>query len=158
VQRVLQRAEPALAWCRGLNLEDKVYALVCDVRLADPADGMRACAEFAVLAEDEIRAGRLRLKDSGHASELLPPGDWDKGRAVQWIRECVMAAGQDDPAVVYLGDDRTDEDAFAALADGDFAIRVGPLLRARPGQHWLEGPIAVGHFLTRLAALRARHS
>ena len=57
-------------------------------------------------------------------------------------------------SIVYLGDDRTDEDAFTALADDDVVIGVG----ARPHTHlidWrLAGPPSVGRFFARLAELR----
>jgi trehalose 6-phosphate phosphatase len=59
-------------------------------------------------------------------------------------------------AIVYLGDDRTDEDAFDALGDGDVVVGVGE----RPHAHlidWrLAGPASVGRFLGHLARLRAR--
>jgi trehalose-6-phosphatase len=49
--------------------------------------------------------------------------------------------------VVYLGDDRTDEDAFTSLAEDDLAIGVGD----RPHTHlidWrLAGPASVGRML-----------
>ena len=57
-------------------------------------------------------------------------------------------------SIVYLGDDRTDEDAFTALADDDVAIGVGE----RPHTHLidsrLEGPGAVGRFFATFAQLR----
>ena len=48
-------------------------------------------------------------------------GDADKGSAVKVIRHELRAT-----SVVFLGDDTTDEDAFAVLADGDMGIKVGP--------------------------------
>jgi len=66
-----------------------------------------------------------------------------------------VAAGQDKPVtVIYLGDDRTDEDAFASLAPEDIAIGVG----SRPHTHlidWrLAGPASAGRFFAQLARLR----
>lgn len=48
-------------------------------------------------------------------------GDADKGSALRTLRERVGAS-----AVVFIGDDTTDEDAFAVLDDGDVGIKVGP--------------------------------
>jgi trehalose-6-phosphatase len=57
-------------------------------------------------------------------------------------------------AVVYLGDDRTDEYAFSALGDDDAAIGVGE----RPHTHLIDsrlaGPASVGRFLAALRQLR----
>ena len=136
-------------------LEDKTFSLACHVRLAPPGDGARALEAFAALAEPQIESGILKLLPGAKVYELLPAADWHKGRAVEWIRARV-AAGQDSPVtVIYLGDDRTDEDAFASLAPEDIAIGVG----SRPHTHlidWrLAGPASAGRFFAQLARLRA---
>ena len=48
-------------------------------------------------------------------------GEGNKGAAVERLRSRFGAA-----AVVYLGDDTTDEHAFAVLHDNDVGIKVGP--------------------------------
>jgi trehalose-6-phosphatase len=58
---------------------------------------------------------------------------------------------------VYLGDDRTDEDAFSALLEDDVAVGVG----TRPHTHLIDyrlaGPDAVGAFFEELTARRQRN-
>src|SRR5207237_1260362 len=80
--------------------------------------------------------------------------DWHKGRAVDWIRARVARAHAPSVTAIYLGDDRTDEDAFASLGQNDLAIGVG----ARPHSHlidWrLAGPASAGRFFAHLARLR----
>ncbi|HEU4369047.1 MAG TPA: trehalose-phosphatase [Methylomirabilota bacterium] len=56
--------------------------------------------------------------------EILPAGDWDKGRCVEWIEEQVRARGGS-ATTVYLGDDATDELAFAALHGRGITVKVG---------------------------------
>ena len=77
--------------------------------------------------------------------------DWHKGRAAQWIRARVATHVAGPVSVVYLGDDRTDEDAFDALGDEDVVIGVGE----RPHTHlidWrLAGPASVGRLFGQLA-------
>jgi trehalose 6-phosphate phosphatase len=46
--------------------------------------------------------------------------DADKGSALLRLRDDLGAA-----ATVYLGDDRTDEDAFRVLSSGDLTVKVG---------------------------------
>ena len=54
--------------------------------------------------------------------EIRPRLDWNKGSAVRWIQQRI----KDKAALAFVvGDDRTDEDAFPALADA-ITIRVGP--------------------------------
>jgi trehalose 6-phosphate phosphatase len=54
--------------------------------------------------------------------DIRPRVPWDKGVAVAWIRKQV---GRADALAIYLGDDATDEDAFAGLRE-EITIKVGP--------------------------------
>ncbi len=148
-------AAQELAWCPGVLLEDNTYALTCHVRLAPPELAGRALEEFEALAEPQLEARVLKLLTGAKALELLPAVDWHKGRAAEWIRARVRAQVGRPVSVVYLGDDRTDEDAFDALGDDDVVIGVGE----RPHTHlidWrLAGPASVGRFLAQLARIWA---
>jgi trehalose 6-phosphate phosphatase len=139
-----------LDWCPGLIVEDKTFSLTCHVRQATDEDGVRALEQFEELAAPYVERGVVRLLPGAKATELVPNVDWHKGKAVAWIRDRVAGRLGRDLPVIYLGDDRTDEDAFAALSDTDLAIGVGP----RPHSHlitWrLAGPASVGRFLSRL--------
>jgi alpha,alpha-trehalase len=161
VHRALDEVEPViaqlavsaaeqLAWCPGCFLENKRWALTCHVRQSPTAAGERALEEFESLAEPYLESRVLRLLIGAKAIELLPAADWHKGRAVQWIRTRVIRDTGRAVSVLYLGDDRTDEDAFTALSVDDFAIGVGH----RPHSHMidarLDGPKAVGRFFTAL--------
>ena len=105
-----------------------------------------------------LEARVLKLLMGAMAAELLPAVDWHKGRAVQWIRARVTARVDPPVAVVYLGDDRTDEDAFTFLADSDIAIGVGE----RPHSHLIDfrlsGPEAVGRFFRTMDGARKASS
>lgn len=142
-----------LAWCPGVHLENKMYALTCHVRLVPEMLQGAALEAFERLARPLVSTHVLRLLHGAYALELLPQVDWDKGRAAEWIRGRVEEQRRHVMAV-YLGDDRTDEDAFDALRDEDIVIGVGD----RPHAHlidWrLAGPASVGRFLARLAELR----
>ena len=152
---LMTRASRQLAWCPGLYLEDKTYALTCHVRQSPPDLGERALEEFEALAEPLLDANVLKLLTGAKAMELLPAVDWHKGRACEWIRGRVRISVDKPVTVVYLGDDRTDEDAFASLADDDMLVGVGE----RPHTHlidWrLAGPASVGRMFGVLARLRA---
>ena len=56
--------------------------------------------------------------------ELRPAVDWNKGKAVLHLID-VLGLDSDDIVPMYLGDDITDEDAFAAIRDTGIAILVG---------------------------------
>jgi trehalose 6-phosphate phosphatase len=154
IAMLLTSAARELAWCPGVYLEDKTYALTCHVRLTPPDLAGRALEEFEALAEPQLEAGLLKSLMGAQALELLPAVNWHKGRAARWIRDRVTERFAGPVSIVYLGDDRTDEDAFDALNDDDAVIGVGD----RPHTHlidWrLAGPASVGRLFGRLAALR----
>jgi trehalose-phosphatase len=144
--------EPHLSGCTGCFLEDKTYALTCHVRLAPPEVADTVLEEFESLAEPLLESNVLRLLVGSKAMELLPAVDWHKGRAVEWIRQHVQSSATRPVSVIYLGDDRTDEDAFSALSDEDMAIGVGE----RPHTHLIDcrlaGPASVGRFFAKFRA------
>jgi trehalose 6-phosphate phosphatase len=151
----LQRAaERELAWCPGVLLEDKTYSLTCHVRLAPAELADRALEEFEALVEPQLEARVLKLLTGRRAMEVLPAVNWHKGRAAAWIRARVATRVAAPLSTVYLGDDRTDEDAFAALADDDVAVGVGQRPHTHLIDYRLEGPSAVGEFFGALARLR----
>lgn len=38
--------------------------------------------------------------------------DWNKGKAVEFLLESLGLCGKEDVLPIYVGDDKTDEDAF----------------------------------------------
>lgn len=86
--------------------------------------------------------------------EFRPPGGWDKGRAVRWLKERAEARGGEPLAgVLYIGDDATDEDAFAALGRGDVGVLVAESPRSTRARFWVRGPEEVARFLEALAGM-----
>jgi trehalose-phosphatase len=154
VAELKREAAHQLAWCPGVHLEDKTYALTCHVRLVPPDSAPRVLEQFADLARAFVEAGVLRPLAGRKILELLPAAEWHKGHAALWIRERVEARTGERPAVVYIGDDRTDEDAFVTL--GEDAIRIGVGLRPQAQLiDWrLADPPAVGRWLAALARER----
>jgi trehalose-phosphatase len=103
-------------------LERKPVSLALHWRGMDTAEQQRLArrvgAAWAALARE---TGLVAHAFDG-GLELRPPG-WDKGLAVRAMRRENPGA-----ALVYLGDDLTDEDAFQALGPSD----IGVLVRERP--------------------------
>jgi trehalose-phosphatase len=58
---------------------------------------------------------RLKLTQGRMVFEVRPRIKWDKGKALEFLLESLGLADCADVLPVYIGDDRTDEDAFKAL-------------------------------------------
>ena len=130
---------------RGAFLERKTYSLAVHVRALAP--NIAAAVERAVDAVLS-RHPRLRKGTGKMVFELLPRFDWHKGKAVLHILKSLrLPAG--DVLPIYIGDDRTDEDAFAALAGVGVGILVTESPRRTAAYYTLRDPAEVHRFLRR---------
>jgi trehalose-phosphatase len=89
----------------------------------------------------------LRDKPGKMVVEVLPHIPWDKGRALDWVL-AALPAGRRFP--VFIGDDRTDEDAFAALGQRGFGVVVSDEARATHATRRLRDPEEVRELIERL--------
>ncbi|MGM0681549.1 MAG: trehalose-phosphatase [Thermodesulfobacteriota bacterium] len=76
-----------------------------------------------IVKETERAHSRLRLGTGKKVYELQPDVEWNKGRALLWMKD-KLGLQNDESLSVYIGDDTTDEDAFKVLSDRDIGIVV----------------------------------
>src|SRR6266542_634681 len=99
----------------------------------------------------EASAKSLRKIDGKKVYELLPNIDWDKGKAVLWLLE-KLGLEHPNTRPIYIGDDRTDEDAFRALEQRGVGILVSEEPRVTAASYSLRDPSEVERFLSELIA------
>lgn len=112
--RLARALATSLDGVRGVRIEPKGPVVAVHVRAASPAG--RARVRNVV---DSLRPAGWMLLGGRRVFELRPDALPTKADAVQWI-----SAERPDAAVLYVGDDATDEDAFRALRRGDFPVAV----------------------------------
>ncbi|MBX6377641.1 MAG: bifunctional alpha,alpha-trehalose-phosphate synthase (UDP-forming)/trehalose-phosphatase [Clostridia bacterium] len=129
----------------GAFLERKRFSATVHYRGLPPprAEAVRAAVRRALAAS--LPRGVLRPVPARDAVELRPRLAWDKGRAVAWMLERCGGDPERVP-VVYVGDDETDEDAFAVLAGLGVTVRVGTDVPTA-ADYTVEDPAAVARFL-----------
>lgn len=147
VRETAERLVAALAPIDGALVEPKRFAVAVHYRQVSENDVPRV---EAVVDEVVAEAGTLRKTFGKKVFELRPKFDWNKGKAVLWLLE---ALGLDQPDVlpVYLGDDTTDEDAFAVLVERGIGILVGCPARETTARFVIDRPAEVQRFLNDLA-------
>lgn len=123
----------------GAWVESKPTSVVLHVREADPDLGAKALDALSHLA-GLVGGGQVKR---GHCVAELAARPASKAAAIGAMRLDVPPA-----SVVFLGDDVTDEDVFAALTTGDLGVKVGngPTAAARR----IESPNDVLTFVRRL--------
>lgn len=121
--RTARTLESLLRPVQGVIVEDKRWTLSVHYRLADPAIVPRVKATVDRVAGE---AG-LVVHDGKMIFEVRPPVRVNKGTAVLSL---ARRLGDGSGTVAFVGDDRTDEDAFRALrhayADASLTVRVAP--------------------------------
>ena len=137
-----------LAIATGAIIERKPGAVALHTRTL-PAES-RADAEARALALAPEAPG-LRVRPGKHIVEFSV-GRSTKGDAVGVLRRRTGAT-----AVLYIGDDVTDEDAISALGPADVSVRVG-IAGSVVATLTLPERSGVAPLLARLADLRAAHS
>jgi trehalose 6-phosphate phosphatase len=132
----------------GAQLERKHFSVAAHYRNVNENDAFRvALAVDAVAA----RHRELRRMDGKKVYELLPDIDWNKGKAVLWLLETLGFEGPN-ALPIYIGDDRTDEDAFRALEQCGIGILVSEQSPPTAACYSLKNPAEVEEFLAALAA------
>jgi len=138
-----------LAGIPGAHVERKCFSIAAHYRNVNESDVpkvQRAVSEVAA------RHRELRRMEGKKVYELLPCTDWDKGKALLWLLENLgLEHGKVHP--IYIGDDRTDEDAFRALGQRGVGILVSEEPRPTAASYSLKDPAEVERFLCEVALL-----
>lgn len=100
----------------GVVIEEKPAGVAIHYRHVDPSRHAAVVARVAQIAD----ASRVVSIKPGIFVEELVFHKETKGTALEWARRWFGAG-----AVVFFGDDRTDEDAFVSLRGEDVGVRVG---------------------------------
>src|SRR5438552_530748 len=135
----------------GARMERKRFSIAAHYRNVNESDVPKV--ERAV-SEVAAQHRELRKMDGKKVYELLPDIDWGKGKAVLWLLEALGLEGAK-IRPIYIGDDRTDEDAFRALEKSGIGILVSEQPRPTAASYSLKDSTEVERFLRELiAALR----
>ncbi|CAI9753152.1 unnamed protein product [Fraxinus pennsylvanica] len=138
---------------------DKVYSFV---RLAElyyagshgmdikgPSKGSKHKKKWSELAQ-QVRTvlkeyPKLRLTQGRKVLEIRPTIKWDKGKALEFLLESLGYANCTNVFPVYIGDDRTDEDAFKVIRERGqgFGILVSKMPKDTNATYSLQEPSEV---------------
>ncbi|XP_020978766.1 probable trehalose-phosphate phosphatase F isoform X2 [Arachis ipaensis] len=100
----------------------------------------------------------LRSTHGRKVLEVRPVIDWNKGKAVEFLMESLELNDNDDVLPIYIGDDKTDEDAFKILRESNrgCGILVSSVKKESSASYSLRDPNEVMEFLQLLVRWKER--
>lgn len=143
-----------LAAVKGAFVEDKGLSLSLHYRLVRRGDIALLKRIFFGLTRGLLARRIIKVRPGKKVYEALPWLNWHKGKIVRWLLNQQRYLWRGKPIVpIYLGDDRTDEDAFKALGNSGVSVFVG-----RPGKslacYYLKNTREVEKFLGQLLKIK----
>jgi len=104
----------------GALVEHVKYTVSVHYRLVSKDDYSKVEEVVSKILQDNTN---LKKTDGKKVFEIRPNIDWHKGKAVEFIMEA-LEFNSENNAVVYIGDDTTDEDAFKAIKGKGLGVLV----------------------------------
>jgi trehalose 6-phosphate phosphatase len=145
VQRLATELSEQTSQMPGVVIQDKGVSLTAHFkRAAHFKDPLKAIIEATLQPADDFK-----VRGSLTAWDVRPYTTWNKGTALRQLRRKQTSLAW--PSV-FLGDDRSDEDAFAVLSETDFGILVGEPRQTHAKYH-LKSHHEVTEFLQRVKLL-----
>lgn len=145
IERAVETLRPIVAKHPGALVENKGLTASLHYRKVSSRLAPLLLEQARGALEKQPELSRLLLVPGRRVLEIRPDVSWDKGRACVLILE---RTGCRQDRTVYIGDDRTDEDAFRRLPDA-ITVRVG--LGNTAARYYVEGVDEVTRFLKWLA-------
>ncbi len=134
----------------GMRVELKRFGVAVHYRHVAADQVHRVESEVARAIQPH--GARLKISNGAKVIEVQPQVNWTKGDCVRWILGAIRHASAPALKVLYMGDDWTDEHAFAALVGQAITIRVGSGMPASRAAYQLPDVADAQHLLRALAA------
>ncbi|KAM0895989.1 hypothetical protein ACQ4PT_023467 [Festuca glaucescens] len=127
---------------KGTNVENNKFCVSVHFRNVDKKD-WKLVAE---IVDNVLKAfPRLKQTTGRKVLEIRPVIDWDKGKAVEFLLRSLQLDDPESVLPIYIGDDRTDEDAFKVLRKRNcgFGILVSQVPKETGAFYSLRAPSEV---------------
>lgn len=143
-----------LPFIKGAFVEDKGLSLSLHYRLVDKKNIPQVKTIFHEAIILYLVRNKIKIKTGKMVLEVRPPSEWDKGKVVLWLltRQRFALKGSD-VFPIYIGDDKTDEDAFKVLENKGVTVFVG-MPKPSYAKYYLKDTSEVKEFLKRLLSIQ----
>nr|GEV10399.1 probable trehalose-phosphate phosphatase 2 [Tanacetum cinerariifolium] len=150
VKKILIEVTQRTQHIQGVTIEDNRFCLSVHYRHVKDEDYGSLEKEVKLVLADNPDFHMTRGKK---VLEIRPSIKWNKGDALKYLLETLAYHKSSDVFPIYIGDDRTDEDAFKVIRERGqgYPIIVSSTPRDTMALHSLRNPSEVQLFLDRLS-------
>jgi trehalose-phosphatase len=150
LSRLARQLRRMLRPCRSVWVENKRFSLSVHFRGASRKE--TETARRGMLQAMRIYASEFVCSEGKKVWEIRPKFRWNKGAMALYLLSQIRRLTRKRPLAVYIGDDRTDEDAFRALKKRAWTVKVTRKKNPRTlARYRLASVREVHRFLRRLA-------
>ncbi|KAL5075553.1 hypothetical protein RYX36_014537 [Vicia faba] len=155
IQEILKRLENVIKDIEGASIEDNQFCISVHFRQVHEKD-------YNVL-EEKVKSVLAKyplfcMTEGKKVMEIRPSIKWNKGNAIEYFLDTLGLSNSNNFLPLYIGDDKTDEDAFKVIRSRGqgYPIIVSSTPRETCALYSLLDPSEVLIFLSRLAKWRKR--
>lgn len=133
----------------GARVDHNKYCATLHFRCVNEQDWLALAEEVHAILKEYPE---LTLTQGRKVLELRPAIEWHKGKALEFLIEALGLGNSSKVFPIYIGDDRTDEDAFQVLKERgcSCSILVSKVSKATSAAYSLQDPSQVMEFLQQL--------
>ncbi|XVF51013.1 hypothetical protein PTKIN_Ptkin04bG0149500 [Pterospermum kingtungense] len=150
IQEISLELEDIIRETQGARIEDNRFCISVHYRQVrlEEHENLKEKVKSVVETRPEFR-----LTEGKMVLEIRPSIEWNKGDALNYLLDTLGLSNAKDVLPLFIGDDRTDEDAFKVIAGRreGFPIIVSSIPRETMAWYSLRDPSEVLAFLLRLA-------
>ncbi|KAF7036185.1 hypothetical protein CFC21_046922 [Triticum aestivum] len=149
IQEVYETLTAKMESIPGAMVENNKFCLSVHFRCVEEAEWDALGREVKAVLEDYPK---LCLTKGRKVLEIRPFIKWNKGNALKFLLKSLGYAGRGDVFPIYIGDDRTDEDAFKVLRNmgQGIGILVTKFPKDTSASYSLREPAEVKEFMRKL--------
>lgn len=152
ISKLCNKLRKELKHIHGAIVDDKELTVSVHYRLV-PRKELRALKSiFEEVVGPHVASGFIMVTKGKKVFEVRPNVDWGKGKAALWIINLIDPMGKLTP--IYIGDDKTDEDAFLAIKDRGITILVSGKRKKSHAKFFLRDESEVKTFFKKLASMK----
>ena len=139
----------------GVWVEYKILTVSIHYRQASPERVDKARTLLLEAVRPYLNACQIVLSEGKKVWELRPAVPWNKGSVVLWLLGRALTQSPGEIFPIYIGDDRTDEDAFKAVQRRGLGVRVAENAGENTAAlYYLRSPDEVFEFLDHIHLLK----